>query len=101
VEVADNGRAAVELVGQEDFDVVLMDVRMPVMDGLEATAAIRNLDNAEKARVPIIALTAHALESDEQRCLAAGMNAYMSKPINNQKLTELVEQLVAGSESPR
>ena len=69
-----------------------MDVQMPVMDGLEATAAIRKLEDPKKARLPIIAMTAHAYKSDRERCLAAGMNEYISKPISRQELIELVER---------
>ena len=74
IEIAENGRQALELVGQQDFDVVLMDVQMPEMDGFQATAAIRKLDDPQKARLPIIAMTAHALKGDRERCLAAGMD---------------------------
>ena len=78
-----------------DFDVVLMDVQMPVMDGFAATRAIRNLADPKKARVPIIALTAHALTGDADRCLDAGMDGYISKPINREELIERVEQFAA------
>jgi two-component system, sensor histidine kinase and response regulator len=98
VEVAGNGAETVDLVRRQDFDLVLMDVQMPVMDGLEATAAIRKLDDPRRAKVPIIAMTAHAYKSDQERCLAAGMDAYISKPINRRELIEIVER-VGGSES--
>ncbi|MHB8899585.1 MAG: response regulator [Thermoguttaceae bacterium] len=93
IRVADTGLKAVELLQREDFDIVLMDVQMPEMDGLAATAAIRRLDNAQKARVPIIAMTAHALKGDRERCLAAGMDAYLSKPIDGYEMIEMVERL--------
>ena len=93
VEVAGNGAEALDLVGRGDFDVLLMDVQMPIMDGLEATAAIRKLEDVKKARLPIIAMTAHAYKSDQERCLAAGMDAYISKPVNRQELIETVERL--------
>ena len=67
-----------------------MDVQMPIMDGLQATAAIRSLPGAA-ARVPIIAMTAHAMRGDENRCLSAGMDAYIAKPIDCRKLLKLVE----------
>jgi len=86
VTVADNGREAVDLVLGQDFDVVLMDIQMPVMDGFEATAAIRSWEVEEGKRLPIIAVTAHAMEGDRQRCLDAGMDDYVSKPIEAQEL---------------
>jgi len=78
------------------YDLILMDLQMPVMDGFQATAAIRALDEPEKARLPIVALTAHAMKGDGERCLAAGMDAYVAKPIDAGELVELVERL-AGS----
>ena len=93
IEIAENGRQALERLGQQDFDVVLMDVQMPEMDGFQATAAIRKLDDAKKARLPIIAMTAHALKGDRERCLAAGMDGYLSKPIKKEDLIETVERV--------
>jgi signal transduction histidine kinase/HPt (histidine-containing phosphotransfer) domain-containing protein len=93
VEVVQNGRQALETVGGQDFDAVLMDVQMPVMDGFQATQAIRELLDPRKARLPIIAMTAHALKGDQERCLAAGMDGYISKPIRGEELIELVERL--------
>jgi signal transduction histidine kinase/CheY-like chemotaxis protein len=93
VEIAQDGREAIKLIDQRDYDVVLMDVQMPIMDGFQATAAIRNMADPVKAGVPIIALTAHALKEDAQRCLAAGMDAYVSKPIQADEFVELVELL--------
>lgn len=93
VEIARDGRQALERIEKNAFDVVLMDVQMPVMDGFQATAAIRSLADPAKADVPIIAMTAHALKEDADRCLAAGMDAYVSKPIEADELIELVEFL--------
>jgi CheY-like chemotaxis protein len=104
VVVAQNGREALERLAAEDFDVVLMDVQMPEMDGFQATAAIRALSNLAKAQLPIIAMTAHALKGDAERCLAAGMDAYLSKPIEGRDLIALVERLagpVAGEGTAR
>ncbi len=92
VEIAGDGREAVFLCGQNRYDAVLMDVQMPEMDGLEATAAIRQRENGGN-RVPIIAMTAHVLKGDRERCLAAGMDAFISKPINRNTLLEVVERL--------
>jgi two-component system, sensor histidine kinase and response regulator len=78
--LAMNGQEAVELCRNERFDLVLMDCQMPVMDGYEATAAIRRVPGATSAHVPIIALTANAMQGDEQRCLNAGMDAFLAKP---------------------
>ena len=92
VSVAEDGCRAVEMVQNDDFDVILMDVQMPVMDGFEATRAIRAIEPS----IPIIAMTAHAMKGDHERCLASGMNAYVPKPVNSQELIRLVEML-AGS----
>lgn len=78
VTIAENGQAALDRLAEQKFDVVLMDVQMPVMDGYEATARIRSLP--QYGRLPIIAMTAHALTKDRERCLAAGMNDYVTKP---------------------
>ena len=91
VEVVHNGQEAVERVRCEDFDLVLMDVQMPVMDGLQATAAIRNLEGRDC--VPIVAMTAYALKGDQERCLAAGMDGYLSKPVSSLELINVVESM--------
>jgi CheY-like chemotaxis protein len=88
-----NGREAVAAVTKVLFDIVLMDVQMPEMDGLEATTAIRKLEAVTGAHVPIIALTAHAMKGDREICLAAGMDEYLSKPINPTQLFALIESL--------
>jgi CheY-like chemotaxis protein len=100
VVVVETGRAALVALEHERFDVVLMDVQMPDMDGLEATAAIRAREAATAApgaaptRIPILALTAHAMAGDAERCHAAGADAYLSKPINATTLVRTIEQLV-------
>jgi CheY-like chemotaxis protein len=92
VMAAGNGRQAVELLGREEpFDAVLMDLEMPEMDGLEATAAIRAMEDDAARRVRIIAMTAHALGGDRERCLAAGMDGYVSKPVRPEELIRAVE----------
>ena len=93
VEIAGDGQEAIDLTEQNRYDVILMDVQMPEMDGLEATAAIRKREDDGGGRVPIIAMTAHAMQGDRDRCLAAGMDGYLSKPVNAQELIGLVESL--------
>jgi PAS domain S-box-containing protein len=88
---ADNGRQAVELLRAEDFDCILMDIQMPDVSGLEATRIIRNDQSlGQKARIPIIALTAHAMAGDKEKFLAAGMDDYLSKPVDIQDLAAVL-----------
>ena len=97
VEIAADGRAALAALGQprrEAIDLVLMDVQMPVMGGLEATAAIREAERATGTHLPIVALTAHARRGDRERYLAAGMDGYVTKPIDGVELTRIIDQLV-------
>ncbi len=90
--VTANGREALAALDRETFDLVLMDVQMPEMDGFEATAAIRLRERATGAHLHIIAMTAHAMQGDRERCLAAGMDAYISKPIKSRDLTDRLER---------
>ncbi|MBX3414331.1 MAG: response regulator [Pirellulales bacterium] len=89
---ASDGREALERLGQEQFDLVLMDVQMPVMGGLEATAAIRAQEQGTGQHLPIIAMTAHAMKGDREDCLAAGMDDYVAKPIRARELFAAVER---------
>jgi len=95
VVVAANGREALAALEKESYDLVLMDIQMPEMDGLEATAAIREKEKGSGIHQPVIALTAHAMKGDRERCLAGGMDGYLSKPIRLQELDELLEAYVA------
>ena len=94
VVVAKNGKQAVAAMADDDFDLVLMDVEMPEMDGLEATAVIRVKEKQAGVHTPIVAMTAHAMKGDRERCLEAGMDAYVSKPIHAQELFDAVASVV-------
>jgi CheY-like chemotaxis protein len=93
--IVGNGRAAVDALNREAFDLVLMDLQMPEMDGFEATAAIRARERTTGTRVGIVALTAHAMEGDRQRCLDADMDGYVSKPIKAVELFEVIDRVMA------
>jgi two-component system, sensor histidine kinase and response regulator len=93
VTVASDGKEAVALLKESPFDVVLMDIQMPMMDGFQATAAIRQEEVSTGAHIPIIAMTAHAMEGDRERCLAAGMDGYISKPVHANELISMTEQM--------
>ncbi len=97
VTVVDDGRKAVEAFKDGEFDIILMDIQMPELDGFGATAEIRELEAATGGRVPIVALTAHAMAGDETRCLEGGMDAYVSKPFRPEELFVAVEQLAKGA----
>jgi PAS domain S-box-containing protein len=100
VTVAGNGRAAVAALESASFDVVLMDIQMPEMDGFEATAAIRAKERSTRRHIPIIAMTAHTLKGDQERCLAAGMDGYVSKPIRTSELFATIENLIGAKNAP-
>ncbi|MFW6114435.1 MAG: response regulator, partial [bacterium] len=94
VTVASNGEEAVKALDSQQFDVVLMDVEMPGMDGLEATSRIREKEKQTNTHIPIIAMTAHAMKGDRQRCLDAGMDDYVSKPIRIKQLLKTLESVL-------
>ena len=103
VTLAENGRQAVEAyaaAGPGGLDLILMDVQMPEMNGFEATAAIRVTEGERQGRVPIIAMTAHTMQGDEERCLAGGMDGYVSKPIDAARLFDVVEALGSSGRPP-
>jgi signal transduction histidine kinase/CheY-like chemotaxis protein len=93
VVVAENGREALAALEKESFDVILMDVQMPEMDGFEATAAIRAREKNSSRRTPIVALTAHAMSGDRERCLAVGMDGYITKPIHPEELGRVLNEI--------
>jgi CheY-like chemotaxis protein len=90
VAVARNGKEAVAACDSGTFDVVLMDVEMPEMGGLQATQSIRQRESGSDRHVPIIAMTAHAMKGDREKCLAAGMDGYVAKPVRKQQLYEVL-----------
>ncbi|MHB8900806.1 MAG: response regulator [Thermoguttaceae bacterium] len=99
VEIAGSGGLALRMAEQNRYDAILMDLEMPGLDGLEVTAAIRSREDQQR-RVPIIAVTAHAMKGDSQRCRQAGMDGYLAKPIDAHRLTVMVESLAVGHQAP-
>jgi CheY-like chemotaxis protein len=94
VVTAGDGKKAVAALKGGAFDLVLMDVQMPRMSGLEATAAIRKAERATKAHIPIVAMTAHAMKGDRERCLASGMDEYLSKPLRPEDLFKTIDRVI-------
>ncbi len=92
VRVVGNGKLALEAIAKDPYDLVLMDVQMPEMDGIEATRALREREASSGTHIPVIGVTAHALKGDRERCLEAGMDGYLSKPIRAQELDEVLAQ---------
>lgn len=104
IDHAENGRIVVEMFQSSPagyYDAILMDVRMPEMDGLEATMAIRALNRPDAKTIPIIALTANAFDEDVQRSLQAGMNAHLSKPVEPEHLYQTLEELIWEADSKK
>jgi two-component system, sensor histidine kinase and response regulator len=99
VTVVGDGRAALDALEKQSYDLVLMDVQMPELDGLQATAAIREKERSGARRVPIIAMTAHALKGDQERCIAAGMDGYVSKPIRSADFFTAIERVTGKANS--
>jgi CheY-like chemotaxis protein len=95
VEVASNGLEAVSALERADFDLVLMDIQMPEMDGISATVAVREKERETGNHLPIIAVTAHAMKGDKERCFEAGMDGYITKPIRVPELLAAIEQVMS------
>jgi PAS domain S-box-containing protein len=100
VTLAGNGAAALAALECEPFDLVLMDVQMPEMDGFEATTALRRRETGTGRRLPVVAMTAHAMKGDRERCLAAGMDDYVSKPVHPSQLLRVLESLTSAGTTP-
>ena len=97
IDHAESGRIALEMFEESPvghYDVILMDVRMPEMDGLEATEAIRKLNRPDAKTIPIIAMTANAFDEDVQRSLQVGMDAHLTKPVESERLYQTLEELI-------
>jgi CheY-like chemotaxis protein len=93
VHIAVDGVEALEAVERQTFDLILMDIQMPKLDGLDATRRIRETERQSGKHVPIIAMTAHAMTGDSDRCFEAGMDGYLSKPISGERLYKAIEDL--------
>lgn len=94
---AANGKEALELLHREKFDLVLTDIRMPVMDGLEASRLIRALERPDARSVPIVAMSANAFEEDMKKSMESGMNAHLAKPFQVEELVDTLNRIIAGS----
>jgi two-component system, sensor histidine kinase and response regulator len=94
-QVASNGLEALAAMDERDFDLVLMDIQMPEMDGFEATAGIRAKEIQSGKHTPIVAMTAHAMKGDRERCLLNGMDDYISKPVDRKELAQVLEKQMA------
>jgi CheY-like chemotaxis protein len=99
VTLVENGKAVVERAAHDHFDLVLMDVQMPELDGLEATRQIRRREEAGGGHLPIVALTAHAMKGDRERCLESGMDGYLAKPVRWSELRAVIGQVLVSAKS--
>jgi len=95
VVITNNGLETLAALDRESFDLVLMDVQMPEMDGFEATAAIRARESASGAHIPIVAMTARAMNGDREKCIVSGMDDYVSKPVNSAELSAAIARVAA------
>ena len=95
IDVANNGKVALEMFGIKRYDLILMDIMMPVMDGIVATKKIREIESTGESHIPIIAITANALAGDRENCLAAGVDDYIAKPFAADVLIKMMKNLLA------
>ena len=95
-----NGIEVLEVVSENTFDLIFMDIQMPDMDGFTATAALREQEKYDGGHIPIVAMTAHAMKGDSEKCLAAGMDGYVSKPIDRARLFEVITQVTGSVAQP-
>ncbi len=100
IAAAENGQQALDALERENFDLVLMDVQMPVLDGLDAIRAIRAKEQSSGSHLPIIALTAHAMKGDRERCLASGADDYVTKPIRTPDLLAAIDRATNNNAGP-
>src|SRR6185369_15799552 len=100
VTIVRNGRAALEALETGDYDMALMDIQMPQMDGFEVAAVLREHERGTGKHLPLVALTAHAMRGDRERCLQAGFDGYVSKPIRFQDLFDTIDRLAATATVP-
>ncbi|MDB2415367.1 response regulator [Rickettsiales bacterium] len=94
VDVASDGMEALSKYKESQYDLILMDIQMPIMDGYEATKAIREIEQSSDGRIPIIAVTANALNGDREACIAAGMDDYISKPIKGESVEDTLKKFI-------
>jgi len=100
IDTALDGKEALDMFGKSAYDVILMDIRLPVMDGITASRKIRDIEASTSKHTPIIAITANAMIGDKEKCLSAGMDDYISKPFQPQKLLDMIKKYLSGSEHP-
>ena len=99
IEVAENGRVAIEKIREQTFDLVLLDLQMPEMDGYETAQQLRNHPEIQIREIPIVALTANATKTEKEKCMSAGMNGYISKPFHSKDLLLQIQQVLSGHPS--
>jgi CheY-like chemotaxis protein len=99
LDIAENGEVAIEKFQQNDYDIIFMDIQMPVMDGLTATEAIRKIEQetGTTTRIPIVAMTANTMKGDKEKFLKAGMNDYVGKPFKSEELSRIICKIVSGA----